>query len=310
MKKIFTILVAVLLTASLLAQSPEKMSYQAIIRNGSDVLVTNTQIGMQITILQDSISGAAVYVETQTPTTNANGLVNLEIGGGTVLNGDFSTIDWSSGPYFIKTETDPAGGTFYTITGTSQLMSVPYALYAKTAESLVTTTHYSVGDFAFGGIVFWVDASGEHGLVCAKTDQSSAIPQHGYRDPSQPSHELITGDGIYGGKMATVFLSMYWDSGIHPARICQELVITEDSISYGDWYLPSKEELNLMYINKNIINNTALANGGTSFASTAYWSSSNYNSNLWLQWFTNGNQYAFGNGLEYPDSYVRAIRAF
>jgi uncharacterized protein (TIGR02145 family) len=136
MRKIFTILVAVLLTASVFAQSPEKMSYQAVIRNSSDAIVTNTQIGMQISILQGSASGTAVYVETQTPTTNANGLVSIEIGAGTMLSGDFTTIDWANGTYFIKTETDPAGGNSYSITGTSQLLSVPYAMHAKSAETV------------------------------------------------------------------------------------------------------------------------------------------------------------------------------
>ena len=136
MKKVFTFLAAVLLTASVFAQSPEKMSYQAVIRDASDILVTDTQIGMQISILQGSTSGTAVYVETQEPTTNTNGLVSLEIGAGTVVSGDFATIDWANGPYFIKTETDPTGGTSYSITGTSQLLSVPYALHAKTAETV------------------------------------------------------------------------------------------------------------------------------------------------------------------------------
>jgi len=92
---------------------------------------------MQISILQGSASGTAVYVETQTPNTNINGLVSLEIGSGTFVSGAFNTIDWSDGPYFIKTETDPTGGTNYTITGTSQLMSVPYAIHANTADSIV-----------------------------------------------------------------------------------------------------------------------------------------------------------------------------
>ncbi|MEI6347710.1 MAG: DUF1566 domain-containing protein [Bacteroidota bacterium] len=131
MKRIFTILAVIFLTATVWAQSPQKMSYQAVIRNSSNQLVVNHAVGMKISILQSTATGAAVYVETLTPTTNANGLINIEIGGGT----GFDTIHWANGPYFIKTETDPTGGTTYTITGTSQLLSVPYALYAKTAEN-------------------------------------------------------------------------------------------------------------------------------------------------------------------------------
>ncbi len=140
MKRIFTFLfpmtIGMLFTANIWAQSPEKISYQAIIRDASSNLVTNQSVGMQISILQDSASGSAVYVETQTPSTNANGLVSIEIGTGTTTD-DFSAIDWANGPYFIKTETDPNGGTSYTITGTSQLLSVPYAMHATQAESLV-----------------------------------------------------------------------------------------------------------------------------------------------------------------------------
>jgi hypothetical protein len=133
MKKLYTILAALFLTASAFAQAPEKMSYQAVVRDSGDALVTSQPVGMQISILQTTATGTAVYVETQTPTTNVNGLVTLEIGTGSVVSGDFTTIDWSTDSYFIKTETDPAGGTTYTITGTSQLMSVPFALYAKTS---------------------------------------------------------------------------------------------------------------------------------------------------------------------------------
>uniref|UniRef100_UPI004048E1FA hypothetical protein n=3 Tax=Flavobacterium sp. TaxID=239 RepID=UPI004048E1FA len=136
MKKIITICAVLLMTASVFAQAPEKMSYQAVVRDGSNALVTSTAVGMQISILQYSASGTAVYVETQTPTSNINGLVSLEIGSGTVVSGDFTNINWSNGPYFIKTETDPTGGTSYSITGTSQLLSVPYALHAKTAETV------------------------------------------------------------------------------------------------------------------------------------------------------------------------------
>lgn len=135
MRKLFTILAAVLLTTTVFAQSPQKMSYQAVIRNSSDAIVSNHSVGMRISILQGSENGTVVYTETQTQTTNTNGLVSIEIGNGA----EFNAINWSEGPYFIKTETDPIGGTSYSITGTSQLLSVPYALHAKTAESITGT---------------------------------------------------------------------------------------------------------------------------------------------------------------------------
>ena len=133
MKKIYSIVSGILLTASVLAQAPQKMSYQAVIRNSSNALVTSTAVGMKISVLQGSATGTAVYVETQLPTTNSNGLASLEIGNGTVATGTFSSIDWANGPYFIKTETDPTGSSNYTIVGISQLLSVPYALYSGNA---------------------------------------------------------------------------------------------------------------------------------------------------------------------------------
>ena len=121
---------SVFLQLELHAQPPQKMSYQAVIRNNNNVLVTSTSVGIKISLLQGSITGKPVYTETQKPSTNANGLVSLEIGTGTILTGTFAAIDWSNGPYFIKTETDPTGGTNYTISGTNELLSVPFALYS------------------------------------------------------------------------------------------------------------------------------------------------------------------------------------
>ena len=136
MKKTIILLATIIISAAAWAQSPEKMSYQAVIRNAANELVTSKPIGIQISILQGISTGTPVYVETQTPNSNQSGLISLEIGTGNITSGDLTTINWANGPYFIKTETDPVGGTNYTITGTSQLMSVPYALHAKSAESI------------------------------------------------------------------------------------------------------------------------------------------------------------------------------
>ena len=130
MKKLYTLIAILLINMAAFAQAPQKMSYQAVVRDAANALIDNQTVGMQISVLQGSDTGTPVYVETQTPTTNANGLASLEIGTGTIVSGTFASIDWSTGTYYIKTETDLAGGTSYTITGASQLLSVPYALYA------------------------------------------------------------------------------------------------------------------------------------------------------------------------------------
>ncbi len=134
MKKIYTLVSAVLLSVSLWAQSPAKMSYQAVIRGTNNTLVIEKTVGVRISILQGNETGSSVYSELHTPTTNSNGLASLSIGGGKNTTGDFAKIDWSKGPYFVKTETDVAGGTNYQLTAVSELMSVPYALYAANSQ--------------------------------------------------------------------------------------------------------------------------------------------------------------------------------
>ena len=143
MKKINQLLVAAALMFSSIisAQAPNLLSYQAVIRNSSNNIVINQSVGMRISILQSSATGTPVYVETQTATSNANGLVSLQIGGGTVVTGTFANINWAGNTYFVKTETDPAGGTNYSITGTQQLLSVPYALSAKNGVPTGGTTN-------------------------------------------------------------------------------------------------------------------------------------------------------------------------
>ena len=138
MKNLITFLALLLINSVLVAFTPvvpEKMSYQAVVRNAENKLVANQAVGLKISILQTSATGTVVYAETQTPSTNPNGLFSVSIGTGTVVTGAFSTIDWSKGPYYIKTEIDPAGGPAYSITATSELLSVPYALYAKDVQN-------------------------------------------------------------------------------------------------------------------------------------------------------------------------------
>ena len=349
MKKYITLIVAVFLTATLWAQSPQKMSYQAVVRNASDALVKSTAIGMKVSILKGSATGTAVYVETQTPTTNANGLVSVSIGSGTVVSGDFSTIDWANGPYFIKTETDPAGGTSYSITGTSQLLSVPYALHAKTAETVtggitetdpvftawdkdyadlintpaaadgsetkvtagtnisitgsgtetspytISTTPLTIGQAYQGGIIFWLDGTGQHGLIAATTDQSTEIQW------SNGTYTVTNAvrDGIGAGMYNTERIIANQSTGSYAGQLCANY----QGGGYGDWYLPSKYELNLLYSQKTAV-------GG--FASDFYWSSTEGNDlstdgNAWVQYFGSDFQLYYGKGSTLR---VRCVRTF
>src|SRR3989338_1796856 len=129
MKRLSLLAGALLVAQISLAQAPQKMSYQAVARDASNALITNSTIGMRISILQGSASVTVVYEETQTPVTNNNCVASLEIGSVTVVSGNFSAIDWASGPYFVKTETDPTGGTNYTIVGVNQFLIFSYFLF-------------------------------------------------------------------------------------------------------------------------------------------------------------------------------------
>ena len=135
MKK-FIILTGILcLTATLVAQAPEKMSCQAILRTASGEVISETSVGLKVSILKDSETGITIYSETHTVTTNTGGLVSIIIGTGTTSD-DFSAVDWSMGTFFLRLDIDPDGGEDYSITSVNQILTVPYALHAKTAESI------------------------------------------------------------------------------------------------------------------------------------------------------------------------------
>ena len=307
MRKILPLIILLLSSFNSFSQSPEKMSYQAIVRSSDGSLASEVTIGMRISVLKNSENGTAVYTETHSQQTNVNGLVSLEIGTGAVVSGDFTTINWSDDTYYIKTETDIEGGSNYTITGTSQLLSVPYALHAKTAGNVIT---YKVGDFAHGGIVFWVDETGQHGLVCSKSNQSTSSRWFGGTFGNTRS----LGDGLYAGKNNTsiiiashVFLGD--DDTTYAARVSNEYQATENGKTYGGWYLPSKYELNLIYQNRAVINTTAASNSGESISANSYWSSTESSSSrAWILDMSNGQASDILKSI--TANSIRAVRSF
>lgn len=259
MKKIISLVTSILTTLLFFGQTPEKMSFQAVIKDVNNNLVLSQQIGMRISILQNSPSGSAVYVESHNTFTNSSGLVSVEIGSGTVISGNFTTIDWANDTYYIQTETDPTGGSNYNITGISQLMSVPYALHAKTAESIIggTSDDFYLGQDTLGGIVYYVyqDATGQqHGLIVNKTESSAAWQ---------------TTSSVTGADRS-------WDGAFNTSVMVNSPAANYvNSIGTG-WYLPSVDEMNLLWNNRFTTNEALILGGFTPLPfeqPSVYWTS-------------------------------------
>jgi hypothetical protein len=350
MRNFYTLLLFLLATVSILAQTPEKMSYQLVLRDASNTLLTNQEVGIQISILQTTNTGSAVYTETQTATTNINGLVSLEIGSGTSSD-DFSAIDWSAGPYFIKTATDASGGINYSIIGTSQLMSVPYALYAKTAgndelkentanksTNIVTDAASDVKFPSVKSVKTYIDAVQDDVDANETASSTSDATLQGYIDALEariaalePQPTAAIGDLRDGG-------IVFWIDGNGGGKVCAledepttlnwyDAMSLFDSYTnsdtgtgvYNDWYLPNKDELQLMYANLQRFgcstNTPSAIDSGLcetrkgDFSTTPYWSSKEYVNPIgaWLQVFDNGLQ-SFTNKANKQN--VRAVRAF
>jgi hypothetical protein len=144
MKKSLLVLVAVLMSVVAMAQAPQKMTYQAVVRDNNGQLVSNGNVGVRITIVRGSETGTEVYSQTETVRTNDNGLFTTMIGGA-----GFDAIDWGNGPYYLKSEVDPDGGTNYILTTTQQMVSVPYALHAGTVDSIIGGVNFTESDPIF-----------------------------------------------------------------------------------------------------------------------------------------------------------------
>lgn len=403
MKNLFITLACLLVVSTTWAQVPQSFKYQAVARDASGVAINNQSIGAQISIVQNSIYGASIYVENFTTTSNNFGLVNINVGTGSVVIGDFASIDWSADTYFVKIAMDLTGGINYLTYSISQLMSVPYALHAKTAESakendplflswdksegisitesqitdlshftnadetdpvfltslshgitatdtlnwnhkigvevdgsitneiqtisrsglLVTlskgggtfqdsvniynagagikvtnnviSTKLAIGDFYGGGKIFWLDVSGNHGLVADTSDLSTGIKWHNVADTLTGSNI----EAIYAGTANAKKIIEKQGVGAYAAQLCDDAGKMMNNEYFSDWYLPSKYELNMMYLQQAVIGN---------FSANSYWSSSEFDlSKAWAQSFANG---AASNEAKSSVRRVRAIRSF
>jgi uncharacterized protein (TIGR02145 family) len=148
MKRINTLFAALLLVITGYAQSPDKFNYQAVIRNTDGSIRANQSVALQIAILQGSVSGSSIFVETHNLTTSAQGLVNVVIGNGSNVSGSLNGINWAAGPFFLKISLDGLE------MGTSQLLSVPYAKYAEKAGNSMNGT--KPGDMMYWNGTSWI----------------------------------------------------------------------------------------------------------------------------------------------------------
>ncbi|MEQ8526120.1 tail fiber domain-containing protein, partial [Gracilimonas sp.] len=200
-KLIFTIL-AVLFAAEVMAQVPQGFNFQAVARNADGDLITNSELGVRVSVLQGSETGTAVYIETQTPTTSAAGSFQIVIGEGTSED-DFSTIDWSSDNYYVKLEIDAAGGTEYEELGTTRLLSVPYALLAhdvvnEGSGSTEPITEYTLNTTE-GDTSFTVSAIGNSGLAAIRGNSSTDGVNYGViGTANSTSSNANTMYGVFG----------------------------------------------------------------------------------------------------------------
>jgi hypothetical protein len=251
---------------------------------------------MRISLVQGTPSGTVVFSETQTATTNANGLVSLQIGMGTVVTGTFACIDWAAGPYYVKTETNLTGGTNYTIISSNELLSVPYALFSANgpigaqgpagpqgpigltgANGIYSTPTYTIGLWPeLGGYVFRISSDGKHGLVSETIDQGCA------------DYGTLVQDNISNPLNHSI-----------------------DGAKFMDWRTPTKYEAQEMYLQRNAIGN---------FLSRWYWTSvalngdSNY---FWKQNFsdviisnTDNTGYGYFGNCPTTGLLIRSVRSF
>ena len=234
MKKISTLAVILFTSLTMYSQTPELMSYQAVVRDADSELLTDQAVGMKISILEDTASGTPVYVETQNPSTNSNGLLSLQVGAGTNVSGDITTIDWANHDYFIKTETDPTGGENYTITGTSQILSVPYALLSKNViNDLVDdadndpSNEYNTG-FTFNGTDLEITDGGSIQTVDLSVLDNTNLQSE--LDTTQTGAGLAT-DGTYTANTSTNYIAGATALNDADDKLDAQAKVTADAIS-------------------------------------------------------------------------------
>ena len=367
----------------MMAQAPLAFKYQAVVRDYSGNIIGNKPVNFRISILSDNSSGEIVFSEIHAKTTNQFGLVEMEIGGGTAVSGSFAGINWSENKYFINVEMDVDGGSSYQLFGTSQLLSVPYALNALKADFALSgdyndlknkpflfdgkweslsgkpdfvavsltgsyndlsdrpvtdgsetkiaagkntsvsgtgttqnpykinsaPTHFA-GELFGGGVIFYVDHTGEHGLIVSLTDISIEIWSNVYDSVG------VAASSPWNGQTNTTAIINQAGHNKSAAKVCSDYTNSDYGTGiYSDWYLPAINELSLIYKNIYEVNKTLDTDKNSSSISLfykPYWSSTE-NLNIYARnyaYFFNFETFENATYSKSNPLLVRAVRAF
>lgn len=249
---LFCLLIAIVCSA----QVPQRISYQATIRDNAGELVRNQLVGLRIRILRDSLMQIPVYSETHQLETNRNGLVSLQVGGGKPQFGLLDTINWGASTFFLETAVSLTGGAAFQIMGASQFLAVPYALYALRSASVdqredtaEARGYRYVGEYWGGGVVFavWTGSDAkQHGLIVSLKDQSDSIQMH--LDGITIDFE----DSEWNGQLSTSRIAASATNPLNAASVCQNY----RGGGYNDWYLPSRQEATTLLNAASVVNRT------------------------------------------------------
>lgn len=352
MKRIINIFFGILLFFQGYSQisDRDKINYQAVVVDNIGMIVVNTTVGVKISLLEGSETGAVIYAETHTGMTDEQGLLTLEIGGGTSVTGQYDSIDWSGTSYFFKTEVDLEGGTDYTLMGTQKTTSVPFALYTKSAtesdpvfsssvaggitstdttiwnnkqnqliagegisikgDTIKNDIHY-IGELFGGGIIVWLDETGEHGLILAMVDLSTNSPWSNVTD------EIIETTNFWNGPNNTIEIISQTGHTNSAAQLCADYTNEDYGTGiYDDWYLPSYAEWLLILPNFYFIQRTIKFDNNSEsqpiIETVSYWSSTViYDTKAFafdISKLNRPNHFTIANKSE--SYYVRAMRTF
>ncbi len=301
--KLFSTLLLTTLTLAVTAQ--QGINYKALIKDGGGNVIASQNVEIQFIIYEGAALTNNVYQETHSPNTDANGIIIVNIGEGVVDSGVFSNIDWASDEHHLNVQVDTGGG--LVDMGTTQFMAVPYALYAKTAESITGSagTHYLGEDFG-GGIIYhlYVGSDGlQHGLIVNKTESTAVWQDYGLE---QITNATRSWDGVFNTALMINSAAANYVNGLTDG-------------GFTDWYLPSIDELNRLFANRDFVNKALNAGGFTLFASSTpcwlgsggdeclYFSSTETSLDDALSLSPDGEISTYGKNNELS---VRAIRAF